>query len=380
MDPVKLFDRTTNLLRANLDRRGTAQEARAEALRRLGVKNRVHYFGPERRDKPGLAELVRILGGTEPAGPAVAVVRAVGPISVEGDELPLGGGEGIAERRLGRLLRKLRDDPEVKAVVLRIDSPGGSALASDLLWTELTALRERKPLVASVGGMAASGGYYLAAAARSIVAEPTSIVGSIGVVGGKLSFARSLEHIGVHVETVAPEGAPAEGRRALYSSALAPWDEATRAKVEAMARSAYDLFVERVAKGRGLPVERVRGSAEGRIFAAADAKKLGLVDELGGLDVALELALKLADLPPTATIEVVDLPPGLLELIGMPSPQDRDEEARRLEQRAQRAARRELLGPLGRAREPAEALLGSLAPLLGAERVVAALPFGVVLR
>jgi protease-4 len=115
-----------------------------------------------------------------------------------------GARAGITERALGRAVRALTEDQSVKAVVLRIDSPGGSALASDLLWRALMQLRAKKTLVVSIGDMAASGGYYLASAAHRIVAEPTSIVGSIGVVGGKIAFGPALEGIGVHVKRSAP--------------------------------------------------------------------------------------------------------------------------------------------------------------------------------
>src|SRR6185437_2508037 len=113
----------------------------------------------------------------------------------------LGERGGIVERHLTRVLKHLERDDDVKAVVLRIDSPGGSALASDLLWHGLMRLRAKKPLVVSVGGMAASGGYYLASAGSVVFADPTSIVGSIGVVGGKVAADRALEKIGVHGET-----------------------------------------------------------------------------------------------------------------------------------------------------------------------------------
>src|SRR5690606_10824835 len=130
-------------------------------------------------------------------------------------------------------------DDAVKAVVLRIDSPGGSALASDLLWHELMALREKKPLLASVGNMAASGGYYLACAADSIFADPTSIVGSIGVVGGKIVIDDAWDEIGVSAYTFTPRGAPGDGGRAAYMSILNDWDESTRERVQEQMNAIY---------------------------------------------------------------------------------------------------------------------------------------------
>ena len=133
-----------------------------------------------------LSDLLRAVAGESIGAAPVALVRADGAISMEGGSGLLGEGGGLVERRLVRTLTRLERDDDVKAVVLRIDSPGGSALASDLLWHALMRIRAKKPLVVSVGGMAASGGYYLASTGTVLYAEDTSIVGSIGVVGGNI--------------------------------------------------------------------------------------------------------------------------------------------------------------------------------------------------
>src|SRR5690606_3097938 len=177
------------------------------------------------------------------AGQHVAVLTTAGGITMEAEGVF--GGDGIAAEPLGKTLRRLREDQSVKAVVLRIDSPGGSALASDLIWHELMQLREVKPLIASVGAMAASGGYYLASAAEHVFAERTSIVGSIGVVGGKFSFGETLEGWGVTSHAFTPYEREVNQRRALMLSPLTPWDEATQGRVHDLMARIYELFLER---------------------------------------------------------------------------------------------------------------------------------------
>ena len=264
-------------------------------------------FGPESTDRRGvdIAELIRVLTGADDAAagrPHLVVVPAEGGINMESGG-PFDAG-GIIASALSKTIRRLAEDDRVKAVVLRIDSPGGSALASDLLWHELMQLREKKPLIASVGEMAASGGYYLASAANRIVAEQTSIVGSIGVVGGKIVFGPALERVGVRPFVFPASDAPGAANRAAYLSPLVPWNEATRERVRAQMRDIYELFVQRAAEGRGLPEEKILASAEGRVWSGAQAKDRGLFDELGGLYEAIGLARRLSGLDEHAPVRV----------------------------------------------------------------------------
>jgi protease-4 len=242
-------------------------------------------------------------------------------------------------------------------------------------------LRSKKPLVVSVGGMAASGGYYLACAANKIVVEPTSIVGSIGVVGGKFAMGKALEEIGVHAETVAASPDPKKAARATYMSALTPWDDATREKIRASMTSVYDLFLRRIAEGRGAPVATIEPSAEGRIFAGVEAKKRGLVDELGGFQEALKIALDLAKLPEDTPVDVVDDKPALFDLL---AGEESDEDAARARSEAAREAGRAALGglvPSIRELSPEVGTwLGTMAPLLSGERALAAMPFALTIR
>jgi protease-4 len=282
---------------------------------------------------------------------------------------------GISEKALSKTLQRLTKDDSVKAVVLRIDSPGGSALASDLLWKRLRLLRDRKPLVVSVGDMAASGGYYMACAANEIVAERTSIVGSIGVFGGKLTFNEGLAEVGVNAVTFPASEAPGAATRAAYLSPFVPWDDATRQRVRASMKSVYDLFLERVALGRSLEVTKVHKIAQGKIWSGAQGKDNGLVDHLGGLEVAITRARDLAKLAEDAPVVVEGGGESLLELLMV------DEDASRAQIEAalvawqQRHARFAELVP-----QPLRPFVGTLNPLLEGEHTLAALPFGLVVR
>ena len=364
--------------RGLIDEIGFEHEARAAVLTRAAVDGHVVYFGRQGSESDGVTELVRVLSGTSAAtSPHVAVVRATGAISMQPSGSLFGGGGGINERDLGKTLRQLRRNDDVVAIVLRIDSPGGSALASDLLWDEIMRLRADKPVVVSVGAMAASGGYYLASAATKIVAEPTSILGSIGVVTGKLSFADSLANIGVNVETV-PAG-PGDGSRALYFSALSNWDDATKTKILYSVEAVYRLFLERIAEGRNSEVGKIEPYAEGRIYGGVPALAGGMIDELGGLDRAIELAKDLAELDSDAPIAIVQLAGGLLALLGA---EDADARAHATEQQLRRgrhALARDVI-ELVPFRHEIDTFVGSARPLLQGERNLVALPFALAVR
>ena len=330
-------------------------------------------------DRPDFAEVMRAVtgGAMGRGGPAhVAVVRAVGAISMEASGSPFGQASGITERSLGRTVRALTEDASVKAVVLRIDSPGGSALASDLLWRALMQLRAKKPLVVSIGDMAASGGYYLACTANRIFAEPTSIVGSIGVVGGKVAVAPALETVGVHVE---PIGAPGSrgAQRASYQSALLPWDNATRERVRAEMTGIYEVFVRRVAEGRGLPTETIAASAEGRIFAGPAAQDAHLVDEWGGLARSIAVAKEMAHLDENSPVRVAGEGGGLFEWLG-----DDDENSAEGDAKSwlSRLAARAVSPPVALLPSGVDAFFSSYAPLVRGETTLTALPFVLLLE
>lgn len=358
-----------------VDKLGYLDEAREHAKTRVGAERTQVVFGPgASQDTGGFSQLIRSISGADAEGiPHVALIRAVGAITM-GPSGGLGGGDGITESGLGKVLTQVTEDESVKAVVLRIDSPGGSALASDLLWHKLMKLREKKPLIISVGGMAASGGYYLSCAGNRIFAEPTSIIGSIGVVGGKFALGDTLKQ--VHVNTVTITVAPDETKqkRASYMSPFERWDDATKAKVLEGMTAIYDTFLDRIVEGRGLDHATVAASAEGRIFGGATAKERKLVDEMGGLDAAIRYALEQSGLGKDGKVRLRDAAPGLLELLGG------DPEA--AEAAANRA--REELDPLAKLGEalPEEARVwfASATPMMTGETFLTALPFVLTTR
>jgi protease-4 len=318
-----------------------------------------------------LSEALRSLAGDSLGAAPVAIVHASGAISMDGGGV-LGDTRGIVARRLVHTIQRLTNDDDVKAVVLRIDSPGGSALASDLIWHDLMRLRAKKPLVVSIGDMAASGGYYLASAGAVVFADETSIVGSIGVVGGKIALDHALERIGVHGETfTGKSGDRASAARAAYESMLVPWDDATRARILETMTGIYELFLARVSQGRGVPVERVASSAEGRIFSGRHGMARGLVDEIGGLRAAVVRARAMAGLPADAPVGVVSEPGVLLRTLADDEPGDE----------GQSAARVEALSLWKKGLPPfVLSFVGSLAPLGGEEHALCALPFALAVR
>jgi protease-4 len=335
-------------------------------------------FGPRSTPKGGfdVGEIIRLLSGGESGAagrPHVAVVPADGAISMQAGG-PFESG-GITAKAMLKTLRRLRDDSSVKAIVLRIDSPGGSPLASDLIWKELIELKKKKPVIASVGSMAASGGYYVACAAQRVFAERTSIVGSIGVFGGKIVIGPALAEFGVNTVTVPASPEPGAGERAAYSSPLTPWDEATRTRVRAQMQSIYDLFVARVAESRKLPPEKVRENAEGRIWSGAQGLERGLVDEIGGLSQAIAAARKLVGLGEDAPVTVEGRAESVLEslLLGEDASEAQIRNAlARIERRE-----RSLLDELPKQLRP---FVATLSPLLQGEQVLAALPFAVTIE
>jgi len=210
----------------------------------------------------------------------VAVIRLHGPIGGSGRTL-----------ELIELARRLRESRRVPAVVLDIDSPGGSATASDELLIAFERLAARKPLVAAIRGTGASGAYLAAMAARRILANPNAIVGSIGVISAGPRLPRLLDRIGVTVN---------ESKAGRLKGMGSPWREETeeeRAKEQRIVDQFYDAFVGRVARGRNMTEERVRELATGEIWLGTEALSLGLVDEIGDLERAIELAAAMAGVP-----------------------------------------------------------------------------------
>jgi protease-4 len=359
------------------DQVGYLDEARHDAKTRAAVDQVVPRFGPGAKssDAGGLVEIVRTVSGAGVGSglPRVEVVRAIGGISMEASGGLFSDGDGISERELSRTLERLRTDDSAKSIVLRIDSPGGSALASDLLWHAIMELRKIKPVVVSIGDMAASGGYYLACAGTRIFAEPSSIVGSIGVVGGKFGIKRGLAHVGVTAEVLPASDAPGAAERAGYLSPFAIWDDSTRNRVLVTMTSVYDLFVARVAEGRSIPREKVEAFAEGKIFAGRESLGLGMIDELGGLSQAIAYARRAGGLDEDAPIRVVGEETGLEKMLEL----DGEDEAKS----AGPAAGDWLVRSVATAAAP-DLLFFAKAyePLVRGEHTLVAVPFAILIR
>ena len=233
-------------------------------------------------------------------GPRIAVLYAVGVIS--SGESSQDGAEVVGSDTVVEELRKIRADDSIKAVVLRIDSPGGSAIASDVIWREVMLTRAAKPVIASMSDVAASGGYYIAMPAHQIVAEPATLTGSIGVVMVKFVIDGTLDKLGMNMEQVT------SGKYADMYSPVRPFSPEERKKVEEQMLATYEAFVEKAAAGRRTTPERIDSIAQGRVWTGSQAKELGLVDELGGLRRALALAKSRAKIDENAEVELVIYP------------------------------------------------------------------------
>ena len=193
--------------------------------------------------------------------------------------------DGIVGSKVIRDLRKLKDDTDVKAVVLRVNSPGGSAFASEQIWHAVKELKTKKPVIVSMGDYAASGGYYISCVADTIVAEPTTLTGSIGIFGIIPNVKGLTDKIGLSYDVVKTNN------YADFGNIMRPFNEDERSLLQMMITEGYDTFVSRCAEGRQMPKEAIEKIAEGRVWTGETAQKLGLVDELGGIDKALDIAV-----------------------------------------------------------------------------------------
>lgn len=282
-----------------VDRLGYRDEVYDAAKARAGDGARLLYLGHYRKAAARRETAARLRPAVT-AGPkkalgakkVVAIIHGTGPVL-------LGAGRGFPQTgpamhsdAVTAALRAAGRDDDVAAVVFRVDSPGGSYVASDLIRREVERVQASgRPVVVSMGAVAASGGYFVALGAGTIVAQPGTLTGSIGVLGGKQVVSGLLERVGVNV------GAVREGRNALILSSRRAFTDDELARLDAFLDRVYADFTAKVAAARGLPLERVHEIARGRVWTGADAHDRGLVDELGGLDRAVELAWAKAGLP-----------------------------------------------------------------------------------
>lgn len=235
-------------------------------------------------------------------GSKIALLYAVGTIASGRSSFDSPSGVVLGSETFVEWIRKVRVDPEIRAVVVRIDSPGGSAVASEVIWRELMLTRDVKPVVVSMGDVAASGGYYIAAPAAAIVAEPGTLTGSIGIVTGKFVVSGALEKLGIGAQSVST------GPLAETSSPFRPFSTEERRRIEEQMQATYELFLRRVAEGRGQTTEKIDAVGQGRVWTGRQARELGLIDELGGLDDAIRIAKQRARLDPARRVDLVVYP------------------------------------------------------------------------
>ncbi len=236
----------------------------------------------------------------------IAVIYAVGVIASGDSSFDPTAGRVAGSATIVDQLRRIRDDNSVKAIVLRVDSPGGSSTASDVIWRELMITRDQKPsrpLVTSMSDLAASGGYYIAMPGQVIVAQPATLTGSIGIYTGKIVVSDTLAKVGVNVEAVK------SGENADIYSPFSRFSPEQQVKIRESMQSFYDQFVEKVAEARHTTPERIDAIAQGRVWTGRQARELGLVDQLGGLDVAVAAAKQRARIPADEDVELVVYPP-----------------------------------------------------------------------
>ena len=306
-----------------VDRIGFRDEAYARIAEKVGAEGISPETGDaDGEDAPPRLYLSRYARAKKPAVPTLknrprlAVVTVAGPIvgGKGGRQTPIGGSNAGGDT-IAAALRQAVSDDDIAAIVLRVDSPGGAVSASETIWREVVRARERgKPIVASMGSVAASGGYYVSMAADAIVANPGTITGSIGVVTGKFIAKDLKDRLGVGSDSVRTNA------NADAWSIDAPFTEEQHAHVVAGADEIYTDFVERVAEGRKMTVEAVEQVARGRVWTGADALERGLVDELGGLRCAIQRAKVLAGIDADDKVELHYLPGSSLRDVLRPKP------------------------------------------------------------
>jgi len=239
-------------------------------------------------------------------GPRIGVIYASGAITSGKSGFDPLNGAALGSDTLIDSIRQARRDTSLKAIVLRIDSPGGSAAASDAIWRELMIARNERadrPIVASMSDLAASGGYYIAMPASVIVAQPSTLTGSIGIFGGKIVMGGVYEKLGAHVDSTSI------GRNAEIDSPVRPFNPEELKKLQEQLQAFYDGFVEKVAQSRHTTPEKIDAIAQGRVWTGRQARQNGLVDALGGLDAAVAIAKERAKIAADTEVELVVFPP-----------------------------------------------------------------------
>lgn len=248
------------------------------------LKNLIGIDKDDRMPVLGLQDMINVKKNVprDKSGNVIAVYYAYGEIDGSSSS---SADEGINSEKVIKDLRKLKDDEDVKAVVLRVNSPGGSAYGSEQIWHAVSQLKKEKPVIVSMGDYAASGGYYISCNADTIVAEPTTLTGSIGIFGMMPDAQGLTEKIGVHFDVVKTNP------YADFGTITRPMNDDEKGLLQMHVNHGYELFLTRCSDGRGIGMEELDKIAQGRVWTGSTAKELGLVDVLGGLDKALEIAI-----------------------------------------------------------------------------------------
>lgn len=272
----------------------------------------------------GMMKMMSLLMGSEQpkrpsSRPKVAVIHAVGAIMTGKSRADFLGGETLGSETFNKAVRQASEEKTVKAIVVRVDSPGGSALASDLMWRALQ--KSGKPVIVSMGDVAASGGYYISMGANRIFAEPGTLTGSIGVVGGKVAIGGLLEKVGITTSVIS------RGKNSGAMSMISGFNDSERSAMQRMLNDIYGQFTHKAAQGRKMDYDKLEKLARGRVYTGAMAVKLGLVDELGTLDDAVKFAAKAGGLSRDEPVERWILPPAVNPLEAIFGSQDTDAEA-----------------------------------------------------
>ncbi len=296
VDELQYYDELLDTI--NAENEGEAEVAPKDSEKKRKVPNMNSFAGmmqlfsmlnPPQRAKP------------RPADKQIALIYASGPILPDFNS-PFPTTSMITPKGLKDAFKKARSDDAVKAVVFRVDSPGGSALASDLIWREVMLTQRKKPVIVSMANYAASGGYYISMAAGTIVAQPGTLTGSIGVYGGKLNMKGLYNKIGLTKEIIT------HGQNATIYSDYGNFSPTERERVQKMMKTIYDDFVNKAAAGRKTTYDEIHAVAQGRVWTGKQAKELGLVDEIGGLESALTIAKKQGEIADDDKYDIIVLP------------------------------------------------------------------------
>jgi protease IV len=286
----------------------------SEEAQMLGLVNKIGYRDQaldEAREHAGdnasfmsFSRYLAVAGRPHTSGSQIALIYGTGLITRGGAGVgALASENNFSARAIGRAFTAASENKDVRAIIFRIDSPGGSATASETIWRDIFEARRRgKPVIVSMGDLAASGGYYVAAPADKIVAEPATLTGSIGVLAGKLVIGGLMQKLGINADSVE------RGANSGMFSATREFSERERERLDAMLDDTYAGFKNRVAAGRRMSADAVEAVAKGRVWSGEDAKQKGLVDALGGYETALDLARTAAKLPADAPVNLVIYP------------------------------------------------------------------------